>query len=157
MEFRKRGLNVAALTYDSAELLRHFAEQKRITYPLLADPESKVIRAFDILNQNFPPDHAWYGVSFPGTYIVDQQGIVRARFFEEDHRERFTASNVRMQYLNTGNGATRSVAETGHLKISYGASDTLVRPGNRLTLALDIQLKPRMRSEERRVGKECRL
>ena len=85
---------MAALSYDSVALQRHFAEVKGITYPLLSDPKSKVIRAFDILNDNFPPDHPWHGVPFPGTYISDETGVVRAKYFEEDHRERYTAASI---------------------------------------------------------------
>jgi hypothetical protein len=34
-----------------------------------------VIRAFDILNENFSKDHAWFGVPFPGTFIIDEKGV----------------------------------------------------------------------------------
>ena len=38
--FKKRGLGVAALSYDSPEVLKDFASRRHITYPLLSDPES---------------------------------------------------------------------------------------------------------------------
>ena len=49
LDFAERGLNIAALTYDSVAILRHFGDRKEITYPLLSDPDSEVIRAFGIL------------------------------------------------------------------------------------------------------------
>ena len=135
---------MAALSYDSAALLRHFAEVKGITYPLLSDPKSKVIRAFGILNDNFPPDHPWHGVPFPGTYISDEQGVVRAKYFEEDHRERYTASNMWIRQVKDGASPARSEVETRHLKLVAWASDSTVQPGNRILLGLDIELNPGM-------------
>ncbi|HUG82174.1 MAG TPA: peroxiredoxin family protein, partial [Bryobacterales bacterium] len=58
--FESRGYRLAALTYDSPEILRHFAARAGISYPLLSDPDSKVIRAFGILNKTVPASHAFY-------------------------------------------------------------------------------------------------
>ena len=55
---------MAAISYDSVALLKEFAERKKISYPLLSDPESAIIRAFGILNDNFPPGDPWYGQRF---------------------------------------------------------------------------------------------
>jgi peroxiredoxin len=92
--FRKKGLAVASLTYDSVAILKDFAERKKVTYPMLSDPESKVIKAFGILNTNMEPGNMAYGVPFPGMYIVDARGLVKAKYFEDDHRERYTAADV---------------------------------------------------------------
>ena len=143
-DFAKRGLNVASLTYDSAEVLRSFAERKGLDYPMLSDPESEVIRAFDILNDNIPSDHAFHGVPFPGTYIVDANGIVKAKFFEDDHRERYTASNILVRHFSDGTGQANTSVETKHLELTYSASDSAVRSGNRLALVVDVELKPKM-------------
>lgn len=134
---------MAAISYDSVALLRDFAARKAITYPLLADPDSQVIRAFGILNENFPPGHAWYGVPFPGTYIIDERGVVRAKYFEEDHRERYTASSLLVR-LGARSGGAGMEVETRHLKLVAAASDAVVRAGNRIRLTLDIELKPAM-------------
>jgi hypothetical protein len=123
--------------------LRHFAESKGIHYPLLSDPDSRVIRAFDILNQNFPPGHPWYGVPFPGMYIIDERGIVRAKYFEEDHRERYTASYV-VTRLVDGGGHVQNQVETKHLTVVASSSDSVAHPGDRVRLILDVELKPGM-------------
>ena len=140
--FRKRGLGVAAVTYDSLAILRDFAGRKGLTYPLLSDSDSRMIRAFGILNDNFQPGHAWYGVPFPGTYIVDERGIVRTKFFEEDHRERFTAASILVREFNDRDTLKWQVAEAEHLTASYSASDTIIGPGGRTALVLEIELKP---------------
>jgi peroxiredoxin len=58
-QLASKGIGIAAITYDSSELLAKFAARKGISYPLLGDSDSKMIRAFGILNDNFPPDHEW--------------------------------------------------------------------------------------------------
>jgi hypothetical protein len=85
---------MAALSYGRAAVLIEFATRKGITYPLLSDPESKVIRAFGILNEQFQPSQIPFGVPYPGTCIIDERGIVRRRFFETDYTERYTAASI---------------------------------------------------------------
>jgi hypothetical protein len=103
-----------------------------------------MIRAFQILNENFPPDHRWSGVPFPGTYVVDELGIVRAKYFEEDHKDRYTAANILVRQFDSTEGITWTEVETRHLKLKYSASEFTVRPGNRILLLLDVELKPGM-------------
>ena len=142
--FAARGLNIAALTYDSVGILRHFGERKGISYPLLSDPDSDVIKALGILNTNYASDHESYGLPFPGMFIIDENGIVEAKFFEIDHRERFTASHALMRHFQDSAGNTSTEVANNHLKLTASASDAVVRAGNRLTLILDVELPPKM-------------
>ena len=134
---------MAALSYDSAAVLKEFANRKGITYPLLSDPESKVIRAFGILNEQFQPGQIPFGVPYPGTYIVDERGIVRGKFFESEYTERYTAASILVHHFGAG-GAEKTEVETRHLKLTSSASDGTVWPGSRITLILDLELKPGM-------------
>ena len=52
----EQGLGLAAISYDSVAALKNFADRKHITYPLLSDSDSKIIRAFGILNETVPAD-----------------------------------------------------------------------------------------------------
>ena len=133
---------MASLSYDSVALLRDFANRQGLKYPMLSDPDSKVIRAFGILNENFPKGHPWYGVPFPGTYVIDEHGIVQAKFFEEDHRERYTAGAILVHQLNDSEGLESTKIETPHLTLTYSASDAALAPGGRTALVLDLQFKP---------------
>jgi cytochrome c biogenesis DsbD-like protein/AhpC/TSA family protein len=108
---------------------------------MLSDPESKVIRAFGILNENFPKDNPFYGVAFPGTYIVDEKGIVRAKYFEDDHRERYTAGNILWRHFGDTAGE-KATAQARHLRLTLAASNATVWAGTRLALVLDIEMKP---------------
>ena len=50
----RAGYGLAAISYDSVAVLREFASRKGITFPLLADHESNVIRTFGVLNRRYP-------------------------------------------------------------------------------------------------------
>ena len=43
--FEKQAVKLAAISYDSEEILKYFAERHKINYPLLGDPNSKIIEA----------------------------------------------------------------------------------------------------------------
>lgn len=81
-----------AISYDSQEVLDRFAKQRAITYPLLADPGSKTIEAFGILNREAGGKAK--GVPHPGTFIVDKQGVIIARLFHEGYKERHLATEM---------------------------------------------------------------
>jgi len=125
-------------------VLKNFADRAAIHFPMLSDPGSKIIRAFGILNESLPKDNFVYGVPHPGTYILDQNGVVRAKYFEDDFRERYTAANILWRQFGVGEGPVQVTADTPHLRISTVASDTEARAGTRLALALEIELKPGM-------------
>jgi len=48
--FEKQGIKVAAISYDSEEILKYFAERRKIDFPLIADLDSQTIRAYQVLN-----------------------------------------------------------------------------------------------------------
>jgi len=48
--FEGRDLSCAAISYDSPAILKDFAERHKSSFPLLADPNSEIIRRFNVLN-----------------------------------------------------------------------------------------------------------
>jgi peroxiredoxin len=48
--FEKKGIKLGAISYDSPPILKDFAERHKIEFPLLADPESKIIASYGVLN-----------------------------------------------------------------------------------------------------------
>ncbi len=140
--FRKRGLNVASLTYDSVDILKTFSARIGIKYTMLSDPESKVIRAFDILNTNVPPGPR-FGIPFPGTYVINEKGIVTAKYFDDDYRERFSAASMLTREFGEG-GAEKTTVENAQIKLTYYASDAMLAPGHRTALVLEVEPKPKM-------------
>jgi peroxiredoxin len=142
-EYKQRGLNVASLTYDSVPILKNYSTRKGIRFPMLSDPDSKVIRAFGILNETAPKDTPFYGVAYPGTYIIDERGVVKSKYFEPDFRETYTAASILTHEFGV-DGKKKNTVETPHLKLSYSASDTTLAPGGRASLIIDLDLKPQM-------------
>ena len=83
--FDAAGIAVYALSYDEADALRDFRDAHGITYTLLSDPDSDVIRSFGILNTLIDPtDHPWYGIPYPGTYVVNPEGTIMHKFFDNN-------------------------------------------------------------------------
>lgn len=83
--YRAAGVRLYALSYDEPDALADYAEAHDTTFTLLSDPDSEVIESFGILNTLIPPDdHPWYGLPFPGSYVIDADGIVVAKFFEHN-------------------------------------------------------------------------
>ncbi len=142
--FRKRGLGVAALSYDSLAILKDFATRKRISFPLLSDPDSKVIRAFGIQNEaDYAPGNLAHGVPYPGTFVTDAKGVVRARYFERTYAERRTAASALTLAGEVPQvGASETSTPTFTLRTS--SSNAAAAPGQRVTLVLDFDMKPMM-------------
>ncbi|MEM7274860.1 MAG: redoxin domain-containing protein [Actinomycetota bacterium] len=89
-KFTDAGIKLYAISYDELGALADFAANHDITYDLLADEGSAVIRSFGILNHHVTPDQIpYHGIPFPGTYLVDEAGIVTAKSFNRanGHRE----------------------------------------------------------------------
>jgi hypothetical protein len=83
--FVAAGINVFSLSYDEQDALADFRDAYDITYGLLSDPESKVIRQFGLLNTLISEDdHPWHGIPYPGTYVVDSEGLISHKFFENN-------------------------------------------------------------------------
>jgi hypothetical protein len=84
------------------------------------------------------------GIPFPGTFMLDRQGRVTSRFFEDYYWERNTVSNI-MVRLATGAAAVQATqASTQHLDLRAYASDASAAPGTRFSVAVDITPKPNM-------------
>jgi hypothetical protein len=81
------------------------------------------------------------GIPFPGTFMVDRQGRVTSRFFEDYYWERSTVSNVLMRLGAAGTPVQATQVSTDHLDLRTYPSDASVAPGQRFTLALDISPK----------------
>jgi len=159
----QEGIGIAAVSYDSTEVLADFARRRGITFPLLSDDDSEVITEFGILNtvaeEGLGPDAdnpevqadvARYvsvfgasqlivGTPYPGTFMVDRRGRVTSRFFEEFYRERNTTSNVMLK-LGVGVSPIEAVqGETAHLKFTAYPSNSTVTVGTRFSLALEVE------------------
>jgi peroxiredoxin len=164
-ELRKQGFGLAAIMYDSREILADFTRRNGITYPLLSDVGSATITRYGILNtvaeEALGPNgkdpalleqlrvyatvgtatERLRGIPFPGTFVVDRQGRVTSRFFEDYYWERTTTANILMR---AGIGAApvqATQASTQHLDFSAYPSDAAVSLGTRFSLAVEVTPK----------------
>jgi len=77
-----------------------FSDKFNITYPLLSDEGSEVIRAFGIENTLVQTDvtdeekEKLTGIPFPGTYVVDESGVVIEKFFQRSYATRTSAGTL---------------------------------------------------------------
>ena len=140
----KRGLAVAALSYDSADVLNDFAQRRGITFPLLSDPDSRVIRAFGLLNEiDYPVGNAAYGVPFPGTFVTDGRGVIRLKTFERTYQERRTAASL-LAAEGALPGEASTAVQNSQFTLKTSASNGEASTGQRITLILDFELGPKM-------------
>src|SRR6266478_3427553 len=143
-EFDKLGLGIAAISYDSEAVLRSFAERRGIHYPLLSDSDSKVIRELGLLNETVPKNQPFFGVPYPGTFILDAKRVIVAKYFEDDYRQRYTSADILAHQFNLIPTSAKTEVEGRQLKLTASASNSIVATGQRVALVLDIDLKPNM-------------
>jgi Disulphide bond corrector protein DsbC len=68
---------------------------------------------------------------------------VRAKFFEDNFVERFTPAGILVRQFGTS-GAHLTEIKAPHVKLTAGASDAKVWPGNRIILTLHLDIEPGM-------------
>jgi peroxiredoxin Q/BCP len=84
------GVQIVGISYDSPDVLKRFSERQKITFPLLSDPESKTIEAYHIRNEAARGKAE--GVPHPGTFVLDREGVIRAKLFLDGYRDRHTTA-----------------------------------------------------------------
>jgi peroxiredoxin len=82
------GISVVALTYDSVELLKTVKEDQGIQFTLLHDEDVSHVNAFGVRNLDYEPGHRVYGIPYPGIFLVDPNGVIKAKFAEERYQDR---------------------------------------------------------------------
>jgi len=127
---------LAALSYDSPETLRAFAERHDITFTLMSDPGSKTIDAWGLRNQQ--AEGRDVGIPHPGIFIIDPEGRIVERAFEANYRERNTASSILARLGVEIPAEALSSAEGRQVSVKAGTSDAVAAPGVRLSLIADV-------------------
>jgi len=138
--FERQGIKLAAISYDSPAILLDFAKRHNIEFPLLADPNSKVIRSFSVLNAE--AKGMTKGMAHPGFFYVDESGAIREKYFEAEYTNRFTANNVIGKLFPELTLEVGQIVEAPHLRLTLSQSDRTVVPGSRVSLIVDVQLPP---------------
>lgn len=162
-ELKREGYGVATISYDPPEVLAAFAKQQGIKYTMLSDVGSKVIERFGLLNpvpaeaitdaKNNPdvakdietyvsvmgPRDNYVGIAFPGNLMLNPQGVVTSRFFEDSYIDRNTVSSILLKLgADTNASVNATKVETQHLAVTSYASNSKVAMGHKFSLVLDI-------------------
>jgi AhpC/TSA family protein len=131
---------VAAISYDSEDILKYFAGRRNIEFPLLADPDSRAIRAYHVLNTEAVGQ--FKGMARPGFFFIDTKGAIQEKFFEAKYRERMTGNSIISKlFPELGQEVTEKI-EASHLQLAIEQSDRTGYPGTRITLAAEVRLPP---------------
>jgi len=87
-QIEERGYGIAAVSYDSSEVLKTFADKFEVGLNMLSDPGSETIKAYGILNEDYDADHFAYGVPHPHIFVISTEGVVLEVLAEEGYKER---------------------------------------------------------------------
>lgn len=131
-----RGTDVAtfAISYDPVTALEEFATSRRITYDLLSDPDSAVIRKLGMENEFIAQQRAasgktmearHIGLPHPAVFELDEDGVIVGKHVEQTHLIRPSSSVL------FGEGGALSPA-------GFLSSARVVRPPIAVTLGLDV-------------------
>lgn len=131
-------MKLAALSYDSREILKDFSDRQHIEFPLLSDPDSQIIRSYQVLN----PDAKGMqkGMARPGFFFIDTHGVIREKYFEVDYRNRFTPNDVMEKLFPELIEEVNARVDAPHLRLTLAQSDRVVAPGSRVSLVAKLEL-----------------
>jgi len=138
--FEKQGIKLAGISYDSVEILKSFCARRKIEFPLLSDPDSTIIKQYEVLNTEAVGEFA--GMARSRYFYVDPQGVIREKFFEAKYRERLTGNTLLSRMFPELGEEVTSTVEAPHLQLSLGQSDRVGVPGNLITLTAEVRLPP---------------
>jgi hypothetical protein len=138
--FEKQGVKVAAITYDSQEILPRFSAAHHLDYPLLSDKGGVVIREFGILNTNVPKDHPFYGIPFPGDYLISADGLIKAKYFLPDYQTRVASSEILLDEFGAQTDGTSVSLTAGDIRIVITPSTDHSVAGQEIGVAADFTI-----------------
>lgn len=79
---RDEGIELYAISYDDVEAIADYVRASSVEFTLLSDVDSEVIRRYGVLNTIVQPDDVpFYGIPFPGFFLVDEDGIIVDKLF----------------------------------------------------------------------------
>ena len=74
-EFEARGVRVVGISVDPPDITQRQSQKLGYTFPLLSDPNAKIIRRYDVLHPGAGPKGA--DIARPAEFLLDSNGIVR--------------------------------------------------------------------------------
>ena len=107
---------------------------------MLSDKGSEVIRKYGILNTNIPEGHPFFGIPFPGDYLIDANGIVRDKQFLPNYETRPAASEVLLKNFGVATGAPAIAINADDVKVTIAMSSERAVPGRELGVSAAFEI-----------------
>ena len=99
----EKGYTIAGVSYDPVASLKAFSNEQDITYTLLSDDGSKLIDAFAIRDPQYAdPESRAYGVPYASIFVLDSDGVVRAKSVSSDYKNRPTNDELQLLIESAG-------------------------------------------------------
>ena len=83
--FESEGRPLVFVSYDTPMKQKVFAKKNDLNGNFVADEGSAIIKSFGILNEDHAPGSRVYGIPHPAVFVVDENGVVEAKLYEEDY------------------------------------------------------------------------
>jgi len=93
-ELEKRGYRLAGISYEPPAVDAEFIGKRGLKYPLLSDPKSEIIDRYKLRDPQYPPGNFAYGVPRPIIFILDKNGVIKAKLYEDTYTKRPPAKLV---------------------------------------------------------------
>jgi len=142
---------VYGVSYDTPAQLSSFRDEYSVSYDLLSDVDSAVMREFGILNTLIFPDdseqaagRSFYGVPFPGVYLTDERGVVTEKFFHRHYATRESAGSIRDSALGeilARHEAPAAELGTDQVQVSAFLSDSSLKFETQSTVYVRFELQ----------------
>ena len=140
-EFENKGVTIIGISYDDATVLKNFSDKYTITYPLLSDTGSRVIKMFGILKQDSTASSKSSGLPNPGLYIIDKNLTVLDKHFEKSYAARPSAQTVLITSFGDSARAGVQHFSTPYLNGQIALSDATAYPAQVVTMSLRIKMR----------------
>lgn len=132
-------------------MLGKFAEKHGIGYPLLSDEGSAVIKQLGLYNEHLARQAAVYGltpredqfgVPYPGSFVLDEDGIITEKRFEQSYRVRPQAADLLESAFGAeiGAAAVSDQASNDQISVTVWLNNASYRPWQQLRLQFGIKI-----------------
>ncbi|MBI4604400.1 MAG: peroxiredoxin family protein [Planctomycetes bacterium] len=105
-DFRALGAELVAVSSSGVESHASLARRIGAGFPILSDPEGQAIRAYGLLHPGALP-FTDVPVARPAVFVLDPEGVVRARHLTENWRVRERGERLLAELRRLGAGGRR--------------------------------------------------
>jgi peroxiredoxin len=87
-DIERRGYRMVGISYEKSEVQKEFVERRKVGYTMLSDPKSEIIDRYKLRDPQYPPGDFAYGVPRPIIFILDKNGVIKAKLYEDTYTKR---------------------------------------------------------------------